>query len=170
MNTEHSDWIFTYGANMDLAALQHFFRSEEFYDARILFVEPARLDGYQLVWNYYSPNRNGGAANIERAPERNLPGLLLCVNEQAQIAIDWKEGNGSYYDRGKQKIAVSLLRGGELQAWVYAAAPKRISSRIEPPRQTYLNVLLAAAERYQLPDWYRAELAATPVRELSRLS
>lgn len=165
MNHATDAWVFAYGSNMDLEDLRRWF-GERGHDANgIQAAECAVLPGYRLVWNYYSPGRRGGAANIEPQIGHELPGVALKVDAAALGAIDAKEGHPRYYSRGDRKMPIRLRDSGEVEAWVYIALPERCSATPVRPRRNYLGLMIAAAERYHFPDWYLNELGATPTAD-----
>jgi hypothetical protein len=55
------------------------------------------------------------------------------------------------------------LDGSEaIDAWVYIAVQDRCSVTPVRPRREYMRLLVNAARQHALPNWYVAELAATP--------
>lgn len=161
MSASKTEWVFAYGSNMDTGDLRGWLAANGCRGDGILRVEPAILVGYRLVWNYRSISRNGGAANVEPCPGRELPGLALSVDASTLTAIDRKEGHPGYYSRGDLRLVVRLLRGEDISAWVYVAVPERCSAAPVPPRRAYLDLLLRAAREHALPAWYVAELEGT---------
>lgn len=158
------DWVFAYGSNMDLGDLRAFLQARR-CPGQIERAEPASLSGYQLVWNYFSGARGGGAANVEPAPGRELPGLALRVDAAALAGIDVKEGHPKRYRRGPKRVPVRLSAGGIERAWLYIVEPGFRQDRTVTPTRAYLSLLIGAAERYGFPAWYLEELRATPTMD-----
>ncbi len=150
---------------MDVIDLRRWLEGRGHPDPRLERVEVAYLSGYRLVWNYRSKARQGGAANVEPAEGRELPGLALQVDPPTLAGIDLKEGHPHRYRRGPKRAPVRLASGEHLRAWLYVVLPGFTEDALVPPRRAYLDLLLAAAERHAFPDWYVAELAGTPTAD-----
>ncbi len=155
------DWVFAYGSNMDLDDLRAFLAARGI-NGRIARAEPALLPGFRLAWNYFSRARAGGAANVEPAPDRELPGLALRVDAPALAGIDLKEGHPQRYRRGPKRVAVRLRSGDVERAWLYVVEPAFRQDKTVLPTRAYLALLIGAARRHGFPRWYLDELAVTP--------
>ena len=152
-------WLFAYGSNMHLYDLERWLATSNLPPGKILQAHAATLVGYRLVWNYYSPVRGGGAANIEPA-DTLLPGVLLEVDEAALAAIDRKEGHPTRYRR---TLADALLgTGGRLRAFTYVAEAPHIRQEYVAPTRHYLGLLLEGARNFALP---RAHIEALEALE-----
>jgi hypothetical protein len=134
----------------------------EFKDPKILAVEVGSLQGFELVWNYFSKSRKAGAANVQPREGRSLPGLALNVNNSCLAGIDAEEGHPNYYDRGDKPVSVVLIDGRKVDCWLYIARPDRTKNEPIPPSKQYLDLLINAAKKYSFPEWYLNELLATP--------
>lgn len=119
--------------------------------AEIAVLGRAVLPDHELVWNYWSRSRGCGAANVRPRAGCDLPGLVLRVDERGLVALDRKEGNGAFYDRGAAPLRVVLDTGESVNAWVYIAKPERVRSEACLPSCAYLNLLIAAAREHGLP-------------------
>ncbi len=159
------DWVFAYGSNMDVADLRRWLVDRGHDQPRVERVEVAVVPGYQLVWNYHSRARRGGAANVEPAAGRELPGLALQVDAPTLAGIDLKEGHPHRYRRGPKRVPLELESGERLRAWLYVVLPGFTESSFIAPRRAYLELVLGAAERHAFPDWYLDELRATPTAD-----
>lgn len=145
--------VFAYGSNMHQEDLARWFEANEFdYDASVLGLELGYLVDHTLVWNYLSPVREGGAANVGAAPGKRLPGVILEVDASGLEAIDRKEGYPDRYGRRLETIAVP--DGVERQAWVYRVTDAYRREGFTPPRRNYLDLIIAAAERFRFNDAY----------------
>jgi hypothetical protein len=156
------DWVFAYGSNMNLPDLRSWLGKYGYEPEGILEVVRAELPGYQLVWNYHSNSRRGGAANVKIAPNETLPGVALGVTADVLEALDQKEGNPKYYSRGTDRIRITLEGGRTVSAWLYVAVPERCSAVPVWPRKDYLQLLLDAAHEHGLPASHIDSLAETP--------
>lgn len=157
--TEHH-WVFAYGSNMHMPDLQRWHREKQRSAPVIRTVVPAILEGYALVWNYYSHVRGGGAANVEPSPGQAVPGLLLEVNEATFASLDMKEGRPTIYERSQLPLR---CRDGRTQlGWVYEVIPARRSPHFIPPHRTYLSLLVEAAKAQHFPADYVRWLETLP--------
>lgn len=163
MNNGKLDWVFAYGSNMNLKDLRQWLEKKGYGSDGIKQAEAATLPGYRLVWNYYSTGRNGGAANIEPATGKELPGIVLQVDQETLDGIDRKEGHPKYYSRGDAKRMINLEGGEEIEAWVYIAVHERCCSKLTPPRREYLQLMIDAAREFNLP--HIQELEKTPTAD-----
>lgn len=123
----------------------------------LLETRVGELPAHRLVWNYHSEARGGGAANVEAGGSRPLPGLLLQTNGKGLALLDRKEGHPRRYRR---ELASVVSQGEAIEAWVYRVLPEFIQSRVVLPTPTYVQILLRAAQRWELPEWHREELRA----------
>ncbi len=73
--------VFAYGSNMDLGDVAAWFEQQQLGKPNVLHLAVGCLEGHRLVWNYRSPRRGAGAANVEPAVQRSVPGLLLEVDD-----------------------------------------------------------------------------------------
>lgn len=150
--------VFAYGSNMELRDLARWLDEKGYGDLRPGAVVPARLSGWRLVWNYDSPTRRGGAANIEEAGDAVLPGALLYVDDGLLAAIDHKEGHPERYRRRRLPV-----RGPQrvVEAWTYVVTAPWRAERMIPPRRVYLETVLRGARAMALPADHIAAIAAT---------
>jgi hypothetical protein len=154
--------IFAYGSNMDLQDLQRWLREKGRDPVAPERVEVGVLEHHRLVWNYRSPSRAGGAANVESAHGEHLPGVVLHVGDALLDAIDAKEGHPDRYAR-----ALRPARVGErhLDVWVYEVTDAWRKDEQVWPRRAYLDVMLRGARSHRLPDWHIDVLAALPTSD-----
>lgn len=152
--------VFAYGSNMHTRDLHAWRRRNGFADATIAVLGRGILPDHELVWNYWSNARGCGAANVRLRAGSDLPGLVLCVDERGLAALDRKEGNGAFYDRGAVPQRVVLDTGEPVDAWVYVARPERLRSETCPPSRVYLDLLIAAAREHGLPAAHVERLCA----------
>lgn len=158
-----SHCVFAYGSNMDLGDVASWFEQERLGKPRVLHLAVGRLDGHRLVWNYRSPRRGAGAANVEPALHCSVPGLLLEVDDATLSGLDRKEGHPGRYLR---EVQACRVWSGELrEAWVYRVLPAFQEQQVVAPRRGYRDLLLGAARRHGFPAEYIAELEALQVLE-----
>lgn len=155
--------VFAYGSNMCLPDLARFLREHGHVSSLDVSVHPALLVGHRLVWNYFSPPRNGGAANVEVCEGRDLPGVVLEVDAPLLLSLDLKEGHPHRYARALRPVR--LVAGESVDAWVYAVTPPYREPHRVPPRRAYLELLVEGARAHGLPEWHLAELLGTPTAD-----
>lgn len=162
MSVESADgeWVFAYGSNMDLEDLARWLRERGHPERRPLSMSAAVLEGHQLVWNYSSPSRKGGAANVEEAPLVSLPGVALLVEPPLLAALDEKEGHPDRYLR--EPRAVRLSDDRRVTAWLYTVTPLWRTPEPVWPRRAYLDVVLRGARAHGLPSWHVDALTKVP--------
>ena len=154
MNPKHTtQWVFAYGSNLHIQDLKHWLRHYGYCDEGILQVLPAILDNYRLVWNYYSPVRKGGAANVEPCEGHQVLGALLELTAETLPGIDRKEGHPKRYNRGAGPIeAKTLDQKSTYLAWVYEVQPAYQTSEPTQPTQEYFEIMLEGIRQIGLPQ------------------
>ena len=156
MNQEDTaEWVFAYGSNLHIADLRGWLRHYGYPDGGIKQVLPALLKDYELVWNYYSPVRKGGAANVRPAHNRRVLGALLEITPETLPGIDKKEGHPARYCRGENRILAHTLDGkNPLMSWVYEVRPAYQTPEPTAPTQAYLDIMLDGIQQVGLsPSW-----------------
>ena len=73
-------WVFAYGSNMHLPDLARWAAERGLPTPVVRCARVATLEGYALTWDYRSPTRRGGAANVRPAPGTSTPGVALQVD------------------------------------------------------------------------------------------
>jgi hypothetical protein len=150
-----TDFVFSYGSNMNRRELDEWLRRSQYDPALIMRQWVARLEGYDFVWNYWSTSRNGGAANVEPRSGSTVWGLLMEIRLPLLNAFDRKEGHPRYYSRGSETVTVTRHEDGEaFDAWLYVALPNRGDRRDVWPTEAYKSVVLEGATMANLPDNY----------------
>jgi hypothetical protein len=119
----------------------------------------ARLDGWRLVFNYFSSRRGAGAANIELTDGHWVEGVLWDATEEAMHFIDRKEGCPTCY----QQVRVPVLdRQCQLLRNVvtYEVVQKRKRPGSCAPKREYLDLMKRAALKFGFSEEYREVLNA----------
>lgn len=156
-------WVFAYGSNMDLGDLSAWFHSTGLGRPKVLHLAVGSLPQYRLVWNYRSPSRGAGAANVEPAALSTVPGLLLQLDEQTLLGLDRKEGHPERYRR--EHLTCHVWSGEPRDAWVYRVQPAHRQDSFVAPRREYRDLILGAARRHGFPADYIANLEALELAE-----
>lgn len=149
-------WVFAYGSNMHLADLERWLGSRPPPRGRILQAQAAHVEGYRLVFNYYSPRRRGGAANVEATPNQRLPGVAVRLNDAGLAAMDDKEGHPHRYVREATRTV--LASGSEVDAWIYVVRPEFTTAEPVLPTRHYRKLLVEGAVEFGLPEAHIAGL------------
>ena len=157
-------WVFAYGSNLNLQDLGHWLTTHGYDPAGIQTLEPACLDDYQLIWDYRSPVRQGGAANVAPSPGQQVYGGLLRVDSSCLDGLDHKEGHPERYNRGTELVACRPLSDpkSEIYAWVYEVQPAFKQSEFTAPRRAYRDIVVAGAQSLGLPGSWIEHLRSTP--------
>ncbi|MEW6351272.1 MAG: gamma-glutamylcyclotransferase family protein [Thermodesulfobacteriota bacterium] len=150
-----TDFMFAYGAGMNYSDLRSWLESNGFNSALVLNRWPAQLDGYEIVWNYYSRRLAGGMVNIQPKTGSSVFGVLIEFEEQLLKAIDRKEGHPYFYARGDHRIPVARLADGKaVPAWVYIAQANKGGRTDILPTRDYRKIILDGATEEKLPEAY----------------
>ena len=156
-------WVFAYGSNLNLSDLRRWLTANQYNPAGILALHPAILRHYQLVWDYQSPVRQGGAANVTPSPDAWVYGGLLQIDQATLHALDQKEGHPKRYSRGSQEQLCELTETKKgIKAWVYEVQAEYKQSSFTPPRQHYRDLVATGAAELGLPESWVSMLQATP--------
>jgi hypothetical protein len=150
-----SDFVFFYGSSMNRSDLRSWLEAGGYDSSLILNSEPARLEGYDFIWDYYSSGRAGGTANLEHKEGSTIWGLLVEFEEPLLKAFDRRQGHPTFYSRGENRVPVQRGSDGKtVFAWLYAAASNKRGRRDVWPTRVYKKVVLDAALFWKLPDDY----------------
>ncbi len=159
-------WVFAYGSNMHLEDLARWLHANGCADALPVRVAAARIEDYELAWNYRSVARAGGAANAMPRAGMTLRGLALWGDDRMLAALDRKEGHPERYDRGSHPVRATLLDGSTtIRSWLYRVAPAHELEADVPPRRAYLDLLIEAAAQHGLGADYVAHLRQIPTSD-----
>ena len=146
--------VFAYGSNMHVPDLRAWMERKGFSDAQILGSRSALLHGWELVWDYRSPSRLGGAANVRPNQGKLLPGVVLDLDQRGLDAVDRKEGHPGRYDRTDRLVDVHLPTHDVVSAWLYVVTDAWREPEIVPPRRAYLKLVIEGALTHDLPEWH----------------
>jgi cation transport regulator ChaC len=142
---------FAYGSVISLAHAREWCQSHALDVTPFLAGEPARLDGYRLVFDVPSRFWSGLVADIVPDPQSHVEGVLFTLDDSARIAVMRKEGvaTGLYRESvedvtvGDRKVKASIF---------LAETEKRVA--VGPASFRYAEALVeGAAERGLTPEW-----------------
>ena len=153
---------FAYGSNMDKDDFKEWCNGENKQNKKypmVNFQNPrrAKLNGYELTFNYYSCSREGGAANIMESQEDYVYGLLMDIGDKDLQTIREKEGYSEdcskcYYN----EVCVNVEVDGTVVQHVKTYKVSKCRETTEPQRPTrkYLGLIINNAEKYEFPPDY----------------
>lgn len=156
-------FYFAYGLNLDREDLAKACVKKGIPTPRLMDGRVARLDGWAIRFNFFSPARMGGTANIVDTdkPEDRVYGLVYEVNDVELKIIDWKEGVPRSYQR--QTVEVTLLDGKPLPGVVtHTVVKNREMAQHVPPPKEDLERIARNARRLGFPGDYVKVLEALP--------
>lgn len=157
--------VFVYGSSMNHSELMSWLDDNGYDASLIVDATPAKLEGYDFVWNYFSPSRGGGTVNLERKADSHVLGLLIEIEDSLLKAFDAKEGHPKYYARRDNRVPVKRLEDGKtVFAWLYIANPNKGTKRDIWPTADYKQKILRAASFWGLPEAYTAKIRSWPSR------
>jgi len=151
--------VFAYGSNMHLEDLRQWLTDHGYPAQGLMESHAALLENYELLWNYHSTSRGGGAANAAQKTNSRVYGVVLLVTPEALEGIDKKEGHPHRYSRAQEPRPCTLLTSSEsVQAWVYSVQPAYRTDQPQLPRADYIKLMVAGARAHALPEDYIARL------------
>ena len=113
-----------------------------------------RLPGYRVSFATYSPNPSEGGCTLEKAPGKDLYGVLYEVTEEEMRILDRASGVDKNYWTKIDSVLING-RGEEVPAETYMI-PRPFGS-YQPPKP-YTRPILTGARAFHLPEDYIAEL------------
>lgn len=161
---ENTVLYFAYSSNMNQQDLDNYCRKK----GRPLINLDSRspnvcvLGDFRLDFNYYSPSRGGGTANIEPAPREHVEGVLFDIDNVDKKTIDAKEGAPWNYRR----IFVSVIsRDGTKKENVitYTVCEDR-KTEFTPPTREYKQIVINGARAFGLSEEWIEKLEKIPSR------
>jgi gamma-glutamylcyclotransferase len=134
---------FTYGSFMDIENLKKHCPSAE-------FVCRGMIPNWEVQFNYYSTNYNGGVTGIEPAINGIVRGAVYEIPPMEMEHLDTIEGipNGKYY---RHPIMVVSEAGEPMLAHVYRTQNPRGPFN---PTKLYLKYMIEGAKALGLSDEY----------------
>ncbi|TPW32512.1 gamma-glutamylcyclotransferase [Martelella alba] len=118
----------------------------------------ARLDHFSLAFDKAGRDRSGKATILPQA-ETAVFGVLFTLDLTERAALDAAEGLGRGYDRIDEITVTRRNDGQRLAAMTYIAPPAHRDAKLKS-FDWYRGLVLAGAHQNELPEDYRAWLAA----------
>jgi cation transport regulator ChaC len=144
---------FAYGSNMDKVDLDKWCDKNSVNRVTFLSVTPAKLKDHKLSFNYFSTQRNAGAANIMASDGDHVYGLLVDIADSDLKTLRRKEGHPNSYE--EIPVEVETRDGALVQnVKTYKAVKERELSKHQPPTREYLDLIIKIADKYNFPHSY----------------
>jgi hypothetical protein len=142
-----TDLYFAYGSNLDSTDWAAWCARQGHDPDCIRPVGPATLPDAELVFDYHSTSRGGGALNLSTRPGQCVDGILFRVSPAGWRALDRKEGAPRAYVR---RTRTAILPGGTcVQAATYEVVPDRREGFVAPTPD-YLDICLRGRRAHGL--------------------
>jgi gamma-glutamylcyclotransferase (GGCT)/AIG2-like uncharacterized protein YtfP len=141
---------FAYGSNLDWQNWSEFCARHGADPHCMKPIGAALLPDVELVFNYRSVLREGGALNIQPRKGQVVHGVLFEVNDRGWEALDLKESValGCY----ARTPCVAILRNGQTTPVItYVVTPARIENFVAPSRE-YTEIVRRGLSAHGLPD------------------
>ncbi|MBI5251461.1 MAG: gamma-glutamylcyclotransferase [Desulfomonile tiedjei] len=156
-----ADFVFAYGSNMNRSDLRSWLESDGQDSSLIVGVYPAKIEGYDFVWDYYSQGKAGGTANLEHKEGSTIWGVLIEMEDDLLKAFDRKEGHPYFYSRGESRVPVTRVEDGKtFLAWLYVARANKGGRRDVKPTREYKKIVLEGAVFWGFPESYIEKIRA----------
>jgi len=136
------DLYFAYGSNLNLAACPSL-------AGRLHLRCCAYLPDVELVFDYRSSSRKGGALDLRERPGQAVPGVIYDVQPEGWKALDDKEGCPHFYE---QTQTTALLEDGDRVAvTTYVVTQKRREAGFVRPTPEYVTIVRRGLNDHGLP-------------------
>lgn len=142
---------FAYGSNMCTSQM-----SERCPDA--VLRSRAELPGFRIAFTRRSVRRQAGVADIVRAENSSVWGLLFDVTDVDGLALDRYEGHPKIYRRLDVRVTVA---NGSTDAFTYEVVDKE---EFVAPSPDYLGGMIIAAQEHGFPETYIDALRSFALR------
>jgi gamma-glutamylcyclotransferase (GGCT)/AIG2-like uncharacterized protein YtfP len=109
----------------------------------------AYLPDAELVFDYESLSREGGALNLKARMGQVVPGVLFEVRDRGWADLDLKEGAPHFYQR--RSVHVLNKQGRLLPAVTYEVVPSRRHEFVRPTPD-YLDVVREGLREYAVDE------------------
>jgi gamma-glutamylcyclotransferase (GGCT)/AIG2-like uncharacterized protein YtfP len=140
---------FGYGSNLDIVDWLRWCAGHRVDPTCLRPVRPGWLPDMELVFDYRSVLRGGGALGVQPAPGKLAAGHLFELTREGWEALDRKEGVPNRYRRLECRVLDPL--GGEHRAVTYEVAPEQRTG-FTPPTPEYLEICRRGRGMYGVPS------------------
>jgi cation transport regulator ChaC len=157
---------FAYGSNLNQSDIDRHCRekSRNLINLASMQPKPCIVYDYELVFNYYSTGRKGGAANITEVKGKHVEGVLFTLNDYDMDTIAKKEGAPTCYR--KQDVDVTLRDGTVIKdVTTFVVCENKKKSYFTPPTAEYMRILIAGAQAFGLTTAWINFLQSIPIEK-----
>ncbi len=141
-------YYFAYGSNLNEKDLRGWCTDTNHSYPLLTSLGKAWLPDYQLLFNYYSSVRKGGALNIRPRTGYAVPGILFQLTAGGREILLLKERAPEFYQ--ELKIIVLDANGVERRGITFTAAPHRHSKEHIPPSPFYRHTVEEGMRQHDL--------------------
>ncbi len=145
-----TDLYFAYGSNLNFEDLQNYCRKNNFPFPFEEKISNGYLPDHELIFNYYSETREGGALNIRPETGQVVPGVLFKISKKNWKVLDHKEGAPKRYER--KKVTVLTEDGKQIEAVTYSVAKEMEKQSFVNPAPGYTEVVKAGNNKYGIDN------------------
>lgn len=131
---------FTYGSNMDISQIKNRCPSA-------IQVGVGKIKGYDIVFNRKGSYRDGGVSSIEPQLDSEVYGMVFEMSKVDLNELDRIEDPKAYV---RKTMQVDVINKGIFDSEIYIAIPEKPTEA----DQEYLNIIINAAEKAELPIRY----------------
>ena len=149
---------FAYGSNLDAENWREFCARHSAQPESMRPVGPAMLPDVELVFNYRSVLRPGGALNIRQRKGQFVHGALFEVSEHGWDILDLKESVAAGCYRRITHTAITA--GGKTVPVVTYQVTRQRTEGFVPPSDVYTRIVRRGLAAFGLPE-HQYEKAAT---------
>lgn len=147
---EEKKLYFAYGSNLNESDFRAWCRQQGKPYPLGEKVSNAYLPDTQLVFNYDSKQRKGGALNIRYHLGQATPGVLYRMDTEAWKNLDVREGAPNVYKR--LEVMALTEDGREHSAVAYQVHSAMTGGGFVKPDQEYLQILQTGLSRHGIDD------------------
>jgi gamma-glutamylcyclotransferase (GGCT)/AIG2-like uncharacterized protein YtfP len=140
---------FAYGSNLNAADLGKWCTENNKNPKLIKPCGVGYLPDYELVFNYYSKKRGGGALNLKPRPGQLVAGVIFEVSEGGKELLDKKEGTPGCYQRIYEIVLTE--DGKEIPVFTYRVCDA-VRADFEPPTEEYFEIVRQGLKDFGLSD------------------
>jgi hypothetical protein len=139
---------FAYGSNLNQEDLNKWCRQRNrpLIDLKSKSPRTCILRDYRLDFNYYSPSRGGGAANIEPSLGEHVEGVLFEMTSADMHTVNVKEGAPNFYR--EIHVSVTLKDSGKVDGVATYTACDNRKTHFTAPTDEYLKIMLDGAKAF----------------------
>lgn len=144
------DRYFAYGSNLNLRDLTKWCELMGRPSALTGDGLQAYLPDHELIFDYFSPSRQGGVLDLRPSVGKLVPGALFEVTESSLKTLDLKEGVPLIYRRVEKRVLIA--DGREFLAVAYEVAHDYRSATPVPPSEAYVDIVAAGLADFNHDD------------------